>query len=66
MNRETQEDFNSFFEKEAMKALRRASEYAFKLARQTKTPFVVYRDGKVVDLNAPQPRKPREARDVKP
>jgi hypothetical protein len=36
----------------ATAALRRASRSAWKLAKQTNTPFHVWKDGKVVNLNA--------------
>lgn len=36
----------------AEEALQRAAEKARELSRQTNTPFIVLRDGKIVDLNA--------------
>jgi len=33
-------------------ALRRAAKTARELSRRTHTPFIVYQDGKIVDLNA--------------
>jgi len=40
------------FVRGALNALQRASESALKLARETKTPFCVWRDGKCLDLLA--------------
>jgi len=36
----------------ATAALRRASRAAWKLARQTKTPFHVWKNGRIVNLNS--------------
>jgi hypothetical protein len=41
-----------------MAALRRASRAAWKLAKQTNTPFHVWKDGRIVNLN-PRARKRR-------
>ena len=38
--------------KTALLALRRAAKKAPQLSRRTKTPFIVFKDGKIVDLNA--------------
>lgn len=46
---------HELFKDAAIEALRQAAKEAWKLSRQTHTPFIVYRDGKVVDLNAPSP-----------
>jgi hypothetical protein len=45
----------------ATAALRRASRAAWKLAKETKTPFHVWRDGKIVNLN-PRAKKTSRAR----
>ncbi len=47
----------------ALRALRRAAAQARKLSRQTGTPFYIFRDGKVVDLNSPSKRRLRKRRD---
>ena len=49
------------YEQMALQALRQAAKEAWKLSRQTHTPFIVYRDGKVVDLNAPATAKPAKS-----
>lgn len=52
MNHESTPKFiDPEFEK-ADEALRRAAVRARELSRQTNTPFIVYRNGKIVDLNA--------------
>lgn len=45
----------------AMDALRQAAKEAWELSLRTHTPFIVYRDGKVVDLNAPATSKPAKS-----
>jgi hypothetical protein len=58
MNAELLKDHNKT-KKLALVALRRAAAAARRLSRQTKTPFIVYQDGRIVDLNASKPRKPK-------
>lgn len=41
----------------SLPALKRAGKNALKLARQTGTPCFVWRDGKIVDLNAGAKKK---------
>lgn len=40
--------------REILDALKRAAKKARELSRRTKTPFIVFKDGKIVDLNAKQ------------
>ena len=40
------------YEERATAALLRAQQAAWKLAKETGTPFIVSQDGKIVDLNA--------------
>jgi hypothetical protein len=41
----------------ALPALRRAAAAARRLSIETGTPFYVFKDGQVVDLNATQPKR---------
>ena len=45
----------------SLKAMRRAARRARELARRTGTPFYVFKNGRVVNLN-PRPRKGTRAR----
>jgi len=44
-----------------LRALRRASDRALRLAKATGTPFWVMKNGRMVNLNAKRPRKSRPA-----
>ncbi len=46
---------------QSLPALRQAAKNAMKLARATGTPLVVWKDGKVVNLNA-KPKRPASRR----
>jgi hypothetical protein len=52
----------------SMKALQRAARAARKLSIETGTPFYIWRDGKVVDLNRPKKRatKPKRTTSATP
>jgi hypothetical protein len=41
----------------ALRALKRAAVAALLLAKQTNTPYYVFKNGRVVDLNAPRSRR---------
>jgi len=43
----------------ALRALNRAAAAALLLAKQTNTPYHVFKNGRVVDLNAPSSRRRR-------
>lgn len=45
----------------ALPALKRAAASALKLARQTKTPCYVMKDGKIVDIAARRAKTPKKA-----
>lgn len=57
MNTDQIKEEHAALKKNIVVSLRRAAASARKLSRQTKTPFIVYKDGKIVDLNAPRPAK---------
>jgi len=44
----------------ALPALKRAAANALNLARQTKTPCYVLKDGKIVDIAASRPKAPKK------
>jgi hypothetical protein len=46
----------------SLPALKRAARRAFELSRATGTPFYVWRDGKVVDLNVRKSKRKRHVR----
>jgi hypothetical protein len=49
----------------ATAALKRASRAAWKLAKQTNTPFHVWKDGKIVNLNPRSKRVKPHGRDAR-